>query len=289
MARLVEAGRQDLSSSPDLVERVVAALRAELPKSVLGFTVKKNDDRIVWLIQALSGTPLPEVHAVLQEIVEKHPGQKFTEAASKALLALAGVGRPSEATAGFSGDLDLFGLPNVLQTLQQARLTGVLSLMRSQGQVDAAMLFESGLFRGAQFANLRGEEAAYELFERPFNGTFAFVSRPDVAALGFTSEPSDVLAVLLEGVRRHDEFKRASTLVPDQALLEATGTAPTSLSDEDEDFIHVVWTRVARGASPPDCEASIPTDSYRIRRLLAHWVEEGALKLRPTASAATAG
>ncbi len=289
MARLVEAGRQDLSSSRDLVDRVVAALRAELPKSVLGFTVKKNDDRIVWLIQALSGTPLPEVQAVLQEIVEKHPGQKFTEAASKALLALSAVGRPAEAAAGLSGDLDLFGLPNLLQTLNQSALTGILSLMRSPGKVDASVLFETGLFRGAQFASLRGEEAVYELFERPFSGTFAFVSRTDVAGLGFTSEPSDVLGLLLEGVRRHDEFKRASTLVPDQAFLETTGTAPTPLSDEDEDFVHVVWTRVAKGASAPDCEASIPTDSYRIRRLLAHWVEEGALKLRPTASGATAG
>src|SRR5262245_4357333 len=151
MQRLVEAGRQDLSSSKDLVDRVIAALRAELPKSVLGFTVKKNDDRIAWLIQALSGTPLPEVRAVLQEIVDKYPGQKFTEAATKGLVALMSAGKPAEAPAGLSGDLDLFGLPNVLQTLNQSSLTGVLSLMRAPGQVQASLLFESGLFRGAQF------------------------------------------------------------------------------------------------------------------------------------------
>jgi hypothetical protein len=52
MARLVEAGRQDLSGSKDLVDRLIAAIRAEHPRPILGF-VKKNDDRVGWLIQAL--------------------------------------------------------------------------------------------------------------------------------------------------------------------------------------------------------------------------------------------
>src|SRR5205814_908380 len=60
MARLAEAGKQDLSSSKDIVERLVAALRAEMPRTVLGFAVLKNEARIAALIQALSGTPLPE-------------------------------------------------------------------------------------------------------------------------------------------------------------------------------------------------------------------------------------
>jgi hypothetical protein len=279
MARLVEAGRQDLSGSKDLVERVIAALRAELPKSVLGFTVKKNDDRIVWLIQALSGTPLPEVRVALQEVVDRYPGQKFADTAAKALAAFDAGSKPAEA-AGLSGDLDLFGLPSVLQTLSQSQLTGVLSLMKAPGKVEASVLLESGRFRGAQLAGLRGAEAMYQLFERPFPGTFAFVSRADVATHGPTSEPQDVLGLLLEGVRRHDEFKRAAALVPDQSVLEPTGTASTPLPEEDPDFIRLVWTTAAKGTTVADCEASIQTDSYRTRRLLAHWVEEGALKLR---------
>src|SRR5207247_291776 len=153
MARLVEAGRQDLSGSKDLVERVIAALRAELPRRVLGFTVKKNDDRIVWLIQALSGTPLPEVRAVLQEILDKHGDKPFAEAASKALAAMEAGVKPAEpAGAGLSGDLELFGLPGVLQTISQSQLTGVLSLMKVPGKVEASILLEGGRFRGAQFA-----------------------------------------------------------------------------------------------------------------------------------------
>jgi hypothetical protein len=281
MARLVEAGRQDLSGSRDLVERVIAALRAELPRSVLGFTVRKNDDRIVWLIQALSGTPLPEVRAVLQEILDKHRDQPFAEAASKALAAMEAGVKPAEpAGAGLSGALELFGLPGVLQTLSQSQLTGVLSLMRVPGKVEASVLLEGGRFRGAQFATLRGEEAAYELFERPFPGTFAFVSRLDLSGQGATSTPVDIVSLLLEGVRRHDEFKRAAALVPDQVFLEATGAPSTALPDENESFVRLVWSTTANGTTPVECEASVKTDGYRVRRLLAHWVEEGALKAR---------
>ncbi len=284
MARLVEAGRQDLSGSKDLVDRVIAALKMELPRSVLGFKVKANDDRIVWLIQALSGTPLPEVRAVLQEIVDKHPGQTFAEAASKALSTLgAGAKPPDAAAAGLSGDLELFGLPGVLQTLSQSQLTGVLSLMKVPGQVEASLIIEGGHFRGAQLATLRGPEAVYELFEKPFPGTFSFVKRADVSAQA-TSPPQDIIHLLLEGVRRHDEFKRAAAMVPDRALLEPTGGPSTRLTDEDEDFVKQVWSTIANGATPVECEASLRTDGYRVRRVLAHWVEEGALKAR-TASA----
>lgn len=281
MARLVEAGRQDLSGSKDLVERVIAALRAELPRSVLGFTVRKNDDRIVWLVQALAGTPLPEVRAVLQEIVEKHRDQPFAEAASKALVALDAGAKPAETTgAGLSGDLELFGLPGVLQTISQSQLTGVLSLMQVPGKVEASILLEGGRFRGAQFATLRGVEAAYQLFEKPFPGTFAFVSRHDVSGQGAISAPLDIVSLLLEGVRRHDEFKRAAALVPDQVSLEPTGARSTALPDEDQAFMKLVWSTTANGTTPLECEASVKTDGYRVRRLLAHWVEEGAMKAR---------
>lgn len=277
LTRLVEAGRQDLSGSKDIVDRLIAGLKAELPRSVLGFTVKKGDERIVALIQALSGTPTPEVREALQEVVDKHPGQKFAEAASRALAALGAASKPSEAPAGLSGDLELFGLPSLLQTLSQAQLSGVLSLMNAQGKAEASVLFEHGRFRGAQVGGIRGEEAVYQLFERPFPGTFAFVNRQDAASQGPASPAQELLGLILEGVRRHDELKRAAALVPDRVSLKPTGTPSTPLPDEDEDFAHLVWTK-ASGATPADCEARISADSYRVRRLLAHWVEEGALK-----------
>jgi uncharacterized protein DUF4388 len=276
MSRLVEAGRQDLSGSPDLVARLIAALRAELPRQVLGLTVKKNDERIGWLIQALAGTATPDVRAALEEVVAKHPGQKFTSTAATALANLGGTSKPAEAP-GLAGDLDLFGLPGLLQTLSQSALTGQLTLMNKEGRPEATVVIGGGRFLEARAGNLRGVDAMYQLFERPFPGTFAFVSRTDTEALAPGAAPQDVVGLLLEGVRRHDEFKRAALLVPDQQALKPTEVAKTGLEDEDPDFVHLVWTHVARGATAQTCEAAIGTDAYRVRRLLAHWLEEGAL------------
>jgi hypothetical protein len=275
MARLVEAGRQDLSESKDLVARLIAAVRTEQPRAILGF-VKRNDDRLGWLIQALSGTPLPEVRDALQEIVDKNPGQKIAESAKAAMATLGASAKPPDAP-GLAGDLDLFGLPGLLQTLAQSSLTGVLTLMNADRRAEATVIIQDGKFRESRYGNLRGVDAVYQLFERPFPGTFAFVSRPNVEDLAGGAPAEDVVGLLLEGVRRHDEFKRAATLAADGATLKPTGVRGTPLPDEDPDFVSLVWAQASKGTTPLVCEAAIATDSYRTRRLLAHWLEEGSL------------
>lgn len=277
--RLGEAGRLDFSKNKDLVERVITALRAELPKGgVLGFAGKKNEDKAVALIQALAGTPLPEVRAVLQEITSKYPDRKLGEAATKALEALASAGKPAPPPAGFTGDLELFGLPNLLQTFSQTQVSGVLSLMNAQGKPQASLLFETGQFRGGQHGTVLGEEAVYQLLERPFPGTFAFVSRRDVGSQPNVGPPIDIFPLLLEGVRRHDEFKVAAAVAPDGMALKPTGKPHTPLAEEDPAFAGHVWEQASGGKTPLQCEAVIKADAYRVRRLIAHWMEEGALQ-----------
>jgi hypothetical protein len=279
VARLAEAGRQDLSGARDVVDRLLVALEAEVPRKVLGFRVKGNDEKVAFLIQSLSGTPLPEVLATMQDIVDTCPGQRIAELATSALANLSAAGKPAEAAAGLSGDLELFGLPDLLQTLGQSQVSGVLSLINLKGNVEATILIEGGRFRGAQCRTIRGEEAMYELFEKPFPGTFAFVSRADVGSHAAVSAAQDLIVLILEGVRRYDEFQRSAAIVPDGAPLTPTGRAKTSPPDEDEDFAHFIWTKVAAGTTAADLEATAGTDSYRARRLLAHWVEEGALDI----------
>jgi hypothetical protein len=273
--RLAEAGRLDLSGSRDLVLRILAALRAELPRGgMLGFAAKKNENKALSLIQALAGTPMPEVSEVLTEIAEKHPG-KLGEAATKALGALANLGKPP-AQASFSGSLELFGLPNLLQMILQSQLSGALSVLTAAGKPQAMLVFEKGSFRGGECGSVAGEEAVYQLLERPFPGTFALVNRTE-GTQPRSGPPQDVLALLIEGVRRHDELKRAVALVPDTARLEATDKPYTTPGDEDPDFSMLVWKAVAAGKTPLEIEAGISTDAYRVRRLLAHWADEGAL------------
>jgi hypothetical protein len=58
-------------------------------------------------------------------------------------------------------------------------------------------------------------------------------------------------------------------------------TKPTRLADEtDKAFLNAMWSKASAGASVAEIEASVPADSYRSRRQLAHWVVEGALEVR---------
>jgi hypothetical protein len=278
-ARLVEAGRQDLSSTPDLVERMIAALKAEMPRNVLGFTVKRNNDRITWLLQALAGTATEPVRAALQELIDQYPTEKFTEVATRVLATLGASSKPTPpAPAALSGDLEVFGLPSLLQTLESSGVTGALTILDKEGQTRAVILLEGGKFRGATYGNIKAARAVYQLFERPFPGTFAFVIRAEINSLGPSSPARDVVGLILEGVRRHDEFKRASTMVPDDAKLQPSEVPPSALPDEDPALVRGVWSRVGSGKTPLECESVANVDSYHVRRLIAHWVEEGALE-----------
>jgi hypothetical protein len=279
VARLVEAGRQDFSSSKDLVKRIQDALKESLPKTVLGFTVKRTDDRTTQLIQALAGTPTPEVKAALKEVADKYPGEKFGVEAKKVLQAMAAppAKAAEPAAAGLSGDLELFGLPGVLQTLSQTGLTGILTLLNKQGQPEATMAMDKGHFLGAQAGKLKDDDAVFQIFERPFPGTFNFVSKPATALP--KGKPQDPMGLILEGVRRHDELKLAVAIVSDSATLKATGKAHTGMEDEKADFAEQLWGQVKPGLSALKIEGPVVADTFRTRRLLAHWVEEGALKI----------
>jgi len=87
-----------------------------------------------------------------------------------------------------------------------------------------------------------------------------------------------MMSLLLEGMRRYDEFNRALALIPDDAQFKPTGKKPSDVKeDADPKMAKVVWGHAVRGAPPSVCEGEIATDSFRIRRLYEHWVTEGAL------------
>jgi hypothetical protein len=67
--------------------------------------------------------------------------------------------------------------------------------------------------------------------------------------------------------------------VPDAARLKGTVTPHTVPEDEDPDFATLVWTQVSAGRTVQECEAQTSVDPYRVRRLVARWVEEGALQV----------
>ena len=281
-ARLTELAGQDLSPDPDLVGILLRALKAELPFKVFGLTLKKRDDKIGPIIDALSSTPLPQVKGAFEEIVERHPGTEFAKAAARALAAFSAPKADESAeAASLAGDLAIFELPSLLQSLAASEVTGTLTLRNASGADLGRLLLDSGRIRAAENGALRGDEACYQLFERPGGATFAFVRQESAPSIQGEGEPPlrEVVSVLLEGMRRYDELQRCSALVPDDAVFKKTGSKPSAEPEEpDAVFQQAVFSKAVSGLSARAIEGAVVSDSFRVRRLLARWVEDGSLK-----------
>lgn len=164
-----------------------------------------------------------------------------------------------------------------MQSLGEMRATGMLTLRTKQGQAAAKLIVLDGKFLNAQRGNVRGAEAFFDILERPISGTFAFVPIP-AEKMKTDIAPREIMGLLLEGVRRHDELQRLLALVPDDMALAKTDVKPTPHQEEnDPAFIRDVWLKVSGGATVGEWEREMPTDSYRVRRLVAHWLVQGAL------------
>jgi hypothetical protein len=82
----------------------------------------------------------------------------------------------------------------------------------------------------------------------------------------------------------------ARALVPDQARLRPGETRPSALAGEqDGELMRRLWTHLREGASVLELDNTSEVDAYRARSLLAHWLEEGAIRLDSAPPSATAG
>ena len=286
VARLGHLGGHDLSSQEELVDRLLKALRSALPVKVLGIVLASSSDAEArHLVKALSGTPAPSVQRLFEDVVRKYPDKEFGREARKLLSFFEQPRKAPEApgSASLAGDLEVFGLPTLLQTLEQTLATGLLTLKDGRGTEIGCVAFEGGKVRGAAFRTLRGTDAFHQLLERPAAAVFGFARAASLRPedVNFAT-PQPVMGLLLEGMRRYDELQRAAALIPDGARLRSTGSKPTRLPQEaDPNLLSAVWTRVAQGATAAECETVAATDAFRVRRLLVHWVEEGSLQVVP--------
>lgn len=283
LARLGELAGVDLSIDEPSVSKLLAAVQAEAPTRVFGFMLPKSSHGLLKLIDLLSATPSPRVRETLTELAERFPDQPFAAAAKKAVASfdVPREAMPPPVAPTLSGDLDVFGLPTLLQSLAQSQATGVLALKDPHGTTLGAIVLSGGYLRACRAGHLRGDAAFYQILERPLSGTFVFTGSQEAdsdASASLPSGPREVLGLLLEGMRRYDELRQSAALVPDDSHLRATGHKPTRLADEnDKTLLNTLWAKAAAGATVAEMEAAVLADSYRIRRVLAHWVVEGAL------------
>ncbi|MCW8984006.1 MAG: DUF4388 domain-containing protein [Thermoanaerobaculales bacterium] len=286
-ARLVPLGDHDLSDTPDQLNRLLDAIQNELPRKFLGVSVKnpRKSQILEYLISAVSGTNATEVHTVLNDIVQRFADQPFGKAADKALLTMGQASKtkkPEPAandSVTLSGDLALFGLPNVLQNLSDAGVTGAIKILEAEGGEKAEIRLAGGNLISAMVGQLKNDDAVYQLLERPMKGRFVFVNEEHLGGDQAPPKSSmEMMSLLLEGMRRYDEFNRALALIPDDARFKSTGKKPSDVKEDgDPKLAKAVWGHAARGVPPSKCESEIPIDCFRIRRLYEHWVTEGAL------------
>jgi hypothetical protein len=298
MSRLAELGTQNLAEDAGTVEQLLELIKTNLPFKVLGLTLRQNDESLVHLVEALSGTNTPAVRKAFEEIRAKFPDKEAARAAKRAITgwdrpaAAAETRAPSASSpsspstasdanapaASLQGDLDVFGLPALLQSLAESSASGTLTLREPKGgSAFASVTLREGKLEEIKRGRLTGEDAFYQLFEKPTPGQFAFVKGAPPAVPGAT--PRAILPLTLEAMRRYDELQESAALVPDTMFLAPTGQKPTAHPGEkDGSLLQALWERASRGGTPLEFEEAVVSDSYRIRRLLAHWVEQGALK-----------
>ena len=282
-ARLAALSQYDLSFDEQTVNVIVKAIRDDLPSGkLLGRIIPKRQAPPLKMIEALSSTRSETVEKLLADVAQNFADEDVGRTAAAALQNLSSAGTPAGAgreTATLTGDLQFFGLPALMQSLSDTQATGIVTLSGKHcGQTAGKLLFVNGQVGDAQAGQLRGVEAVYQMLERPIVGTFAFVSTPP-ENVKIKNEPVATMAVLLEGIRRFDEFKQACVIVPDDAVLKPTGQKPTAAEDEsDPQLIREVWVNACKGTRVAEWEQQIAADPYRVRRLLAHWVDQGALQ-----------
>lgn len=281
MNRLTELSGQDLSDDEDTVERLLSALKANLPKKLLGFVIQKKDEDLKSIVEALSGTSLPKVKAALEDVAQQFPDSPAGQMAAKTIANRDQTPFAKKATESsmisLMGDLALFGLPALLQSLSDNAVTGTLTLEDPGGEVFGMITIEKGWFHSCQAGKLSGESAFYQLFERPQPGTFQLARLQQVGK--DTHSLREILPLLMESVRRYDELQQAEVIVPDDLRLIAQTAQPAPLPDERDGLLfRELWNAVCKGATPQECEALVAVDAYRVRRLLLHWFETGSVQ-----------
>jgi len=278
-ARLAVLAQHDLSFDEGTVSVLLKSLREEIPGKLLGRLMPKKQESTVRLIEALSGTKSEATEDIFRDIAHRFPDHDVGRAAAQ-VLAKWSPADPiarAEAAATLAGELEFFGLPSVVQSLGEMRATGMLTLTNKQKQAVAKIVFVDGKFLNAQMGQIRGADALYQALERPAAGSFAFVPHP-AERMKSDIAPREIMGLLLEGIRRNDELQRYLALVPDDMKLTKTNVKPTPHEEEDDaTLVREVWIKASSGSRIADCEQQVATDSFRVRRLVAHWLEMGAL------------
>jgi hypothetical protein len=278
LVRFEHLSRVDLTVDPEQLAVIVKAIRDLAPQKLLGFVAKKGNHELSCLMQAVSGTPTQEVRSALEGIAERFKGHALGDQAQRTLAKL--EPRARSTAEALTGDLELFGLPSLLQSLAGSESSGELVLFDARATRRGSIVIARGKIARCEAGPLKDDVAVYALMEKPFPGTFVFRQLTDEREAA-SPRVFDPMSLILEGARRHDEFQRALAFAADGVRFEPAGIPAVRPEEEtDGELASNVWDRAAAGTPADICELELPVDPFRVRRLYAHWVEARALRPR---------
>ncbi len=175
-----------------------------------------------------------------------------------------------------SGD----GLPSLLHELAETHASGSLLVEDGQRGMTALLTLREGMLAAARLGALVGADALFTLIETFDSGTAVWSPQPEARRVTEKSvQAFELRELVVEGLRRRDEWELARAIVPDDSAFAARTDAPRPHPEEKDGLLtRDVWEAAVVGHSPKTCEKLVPADAYRVRRLLLYWAEEGALE-----------
>ena len=276
-------------SGEDGLDQEVAVLARHSAPHLPPMLVKEAIKALGQLGGKRSELVLQRHHHLLQEMlaspgttVSKEDLQVYFERTATALerRASGGAARPSRPISSKPEPIAGDALPNLVQRLSEESISGDVFFEDKRRGATIALKLVAGTLVSARAGPLIGAEAFYQLVET-FDGGDCALS-PRVGKAAPTTEeirPLELKPLLLEGLRRRESFDIARAIVPDDAIFGPKTSEPRPHPDEKDGLVtRDVWEAAIGGQSPRACEASIAADSFRIRRLYLHWLEEDALE-----------
>ena len=283
-SRLTYLSRQDLTADPGSLADVIKFLKKQVPRKLLGLTIRRNDQALIHAVKALSSTPAPIVRETLEFLATRFPETMFGQISATILREFASLDNViPQSDRILTGDLDLFGIPDLFRQLRLMQATGTLVIKDAQGNPAGTLSLVAGRMQDCSAGHLEGVNAAYQLIEKPMPGTFFFQGQRSSDET--TEQPDDNVTydlseILTEGMCRYDELQRTRALVPDFCVLKRGGSDQyLPLRREDPDLFNLIWQEAVDGISPEGCETIYPADACHIRGALANLVENGVLSM----------
>lgn len=176
-------------------------------------------------------------------------------------------GRRQDIQRQLAGNLKFFDLATVMQTLGDSQSSGTLVIRSDAGRVHAELDFVDGKLVRAQLGHLSAEQACYQLFQPPPEGTFLFQGGLHLDEEAGPRINANVMGVLMEAMRLQDEWMNVRDRFAEKDRVFTP--SPGELSWEEDDTLMPafnIWSALHKGlslgtllAETPYCEAVVLT------------------------------